>query len=120
MGYVELPYTLPQDFTLFVLMQEKTIDIWKRKLDWIVLHGGMALINTHPDYMRYEGTELGQEEYPAGYYEEFLRYVKEKYEGQYWHVLPAEIANFWKESVMKIKIKKQSSEKSMNWRRMKY
>ena len=34
-GYVELPYTLPQDFLLFVLLQEKNIDIWKRKLDWI-------------------------------------------------------------------------------------
>jgi peptidoglycan/xylan/chitin deacetylase (PgdA/CDA1 family) len=32
-GYVELPYTLPQDFTLFILMQESDIRIWKRKLD---------------------------------------------------------------------------------------
>ena len=30
-GYVELPYTLPQDFTLFVLMKEKNIEIWKKK-----------------------------------------------------------------------------------------
>ena len=44
-GYVELPYTLPQDFTLFVLMKEKNIDIWKKKLDWIVENGGMALLN---------------------------------------------------------------------------
>ena len=43
-GYVELPYTLPQDFTLFVLMKERTIDIWKKKLDWIAEKGGMALI----------------------------------------------------------------------------
>jgi hypothetical protein len=26
-GFVELPYTLPQDFTLFVLMEEKSIDM---------------------------------------------------------------------------------------------
>jgi len=32
-GYVELPYTLPQDFTLFVLMKEKNVGIWKSKLD---------------------------------------------------------------------------------------
>ena len=43
-GYVELPYTLPQDFLLFVLLQEKNIDIWKKKLDWIVDHGGMACL----------------------------------------------------------------------------
>jgi hypothetical protein len=30
-GYVGLPYTLPQDFTLFVLMKEKNIEIWKKK-----------------------------------------------------------------------------------------
>jgi hypothetical protein len=30
-GHVELPYTLPQDFTLFVLMKEKSIQIWKEK-----------------------------------------------------------------------------------------
>ena len=29
-GYVELPYTLPQDFLLFILMQERNIDIWKK------------------------------------------------------------------------------------------
>ncbi len=28
-GYVEMPYTLAQDFTLFVLMQEPDIEIWK-------------------------------------------------------------------------------------------
>ncbi len=36
-GYVELPYTLPQDFALFVLMKETNIHIWKQKLDWIGL-----------------------------------------------------------------------------------
>jgi hypothetical protein len=32
-GFVELPYTVPQDFTLFILMKEKNIDIWKK--NWI-------------------------------------------------------------------------------------
>jgi hypothetical protein len=50
-GYVEIPYTLVQDFTLFTLMREQSIDIWKKKLDWIVQKGGMALLNTHPDYI---------------------------------------------------------------------
>src|SRR5260370_1430837 len=27
-AYVELPYTLPQDFTLFLLLQETSADIW--------------------------------------------------------------------------------------------
>ena len=91
-GYVELPYTLPQDHLLFVMMKEKTIDIWKKKLDWISENGGMALLNTHPDYMKFGGGKCGLEEYPVEYYIEFLEYVKEKYEGQYWHVLPRDLA----------------------------
>ncbi|MBW2661167.1 MAG: hypothetical protein JRD93_04060 [Deltaproteobacteria bacterium] len=97
-GYVELPYTLPQDFTLFVLMREKNINIWKRKLDWIVEQGGVALLNTHPDYMKFGQGKMGLEEYPADYYGEFLEYVKGRYEGQYWHVLPKEMARFWGEN----------------------
>jgi len=93
-GYVELPYTLPQDFTLFVLMKETSIDIWKQKLDWIVSNGGMALLNTHPDYMNFDGTELSPTTYPAAYYVEFLKHLKSKFEGQYWHVLPRQVARF--------------------------
>jgi hypothetical protein len=94
-AYVELPYTLPQDFTLFVLMREKDIGIWKRKLDWIVKCGGMVLLNTHPDYMNFDGKKGGMDEYPVGHYVEFLEYIKLKYEGIYWHILPREIARFW-------------------------
>ena len=58
-SYIELPYTLPQDFLLFVLMRETTIDIWKRKLDWIAEKGGMALLIAHPDYMNMEEVIAG-------------------------------------------------------------
>ena len=93
-GYVELPYTLPQDFLLFVLMQEKNIGIWKKKLDWIADHGGMALLNVHPDYINFDKKTL-YEEYPIQYYEGFLEYIKSKYKGQYWHMLPRDVACFW-------------------------
>jgi len=91
-GYVELPYTLPQDFTLFVLMGRKNIDIWKKKLDWVVAKGGMVLLNVHPDYLNFGDKKCSQEEYPASYYRQFLEYVKERYDGEYWHVLPKELA----------------------------
>ena len=93
--YVELPYTLAQDFTLFILMKERCIDIWKRKLDWIAEKGGMALLPAHPDYMNFQGNELRMDEYPAKYYQNFLEYVKTKYSGQYWNGLPKEIGRFW-------------------------
>jgi peptidoglycan/xylan/chitin deacetylase (PgdA/CDA1 family) len=99
-GYVELPYTLAQDFTLFVLMKEKTIDIWKQTLDWIVKHGGMALLNTHPDYMKFREGSCKIEEYPIEFYEELLDYVKGKYESQYWNPLPKEMSRFWRENLV--------------------
>ncbi len=93
-GYVELPYTLPQDFLLFILLRQKNIDIWKKKLDWIAENGGMALFIIHPDYINFKN-KPHYEKYPALYYEEFLTYIKTKYEGQYWHVLPKDMAHFW-------------------------
>ena len=93
-GWLELPYTLPQDFTLFILMQEKNITIWKDKLDWIASKGGMALLNSHPDYMNFNGNRLGREEYSVTLYEDFLRYIKEKHRDTFWHALPAELTDF--------------------------
>ena len=91
-GYVELPYTLPQDSTLFVVLRETTPQIWMRKLDWIAEHGGMVLLDTHPDYMSFGGSPQTAKEYPAALYREFLTYVKTKYAGEYWHALPQEVA----------------------------
>ena len=80
-------------------MKERNIDIWKKKLDWIAEKGGMALLNTHPDYMNYDGGKPTLEEYPAEYYEEFLLYTKTKYDGQYWNALPKKVAHFWKSNL---------------------
>jgi glycosyltransferase involved in cell wall biosynthesis/peptidoglycan/xylan/chitin deacetylase (PgdA/CDA1 family) len=93
-GYVELPYTLVQDFTLFKVLREQDIEIWKRKIDWIAKRGGMALINTHPDYMCFEGKQA-RDEYPVSYYEEFLQYVECKYKGRYWAAQPRDVARYY-------------------------
>jgi len=93
-GYVELPYTLPQDSTLFILLREQTPEIWLRKLDWIAEHGGMALVITHPDYMAMDGAKRKGGEYPVDHYRQLLRYVEEKYSGQYWPALPREVAAY--------------------------
>jgi glycosyltransferase involved in cell wall biosynthesis/peptidoglycan/xylan/chitin deacetylase (PgdA/CDA1 family) len=96
-GYVELPYTLVQDFNLFMVLRERN-DVWKRKIDWIVERGGMALINTHPDYMGFGG-QLARDEFPVSYYEDFLGYVREKYEGSCWAALPREVAQYYRDRV---------------------
>lgn len=96
-GYVELPYTMPQDFTLFVIFKEKSISVWKQKLEWVAAQGGMVLVNTHPDYMNFTGSGLKPDEYSSNRYFELLSLIRREYSSQYWHVLPRTIARFWRE-----------------------
>ncbi len=94
-GYMELPYTLVQDSTLFLLLKNRDINIWEKKLDWIADQGGMALLNTHPDYMDFSPKgKLSTRTYPASLYRDFLTYVRTKYNGMFWHALPHDVANF--------------------------
>lgn len=96
--YVEIPYTLPQDHCLFVILREKSNQIWKEKLDWIVKIGGMAMLNVHPDYINFKKTSFMPEQYPINFYTDLLDYIKTKYEGQYWNPLPREMAAFWRDT----------------------
>ena len=80
--YVELPYTLPQDHSLFIILREKDNSIWKQKLDWIAENGGMALLNTHPDYMNSDETPCSFEQFPVSYYSDLLEHIKTKYADQ--------------------------------------
>ena len=100
-GYVEMPYTLAQDFTPYVLMREKTIDVWTKKVDWIAKQGGMVLVNTHPDYFCFEGERCSMEQFPSSFYQQLLEYIEREYQGHYWHALPREVAEFWKENMLR-------------------
>ncbi len=93
-GYVEMPYTLPQDFTMFVILREQGPETWKKKLEWLAEKGGMVLVNVHPDYMNFEGGKGKPGEFPAEWYADFLKHIAERYAGQYWHALPRDVAEF--------------------------
>lgn len=93
-GYVELPYTLPQDATLFLILREQTNRIWKEKTEWLAERGGMVLLNVHPDYLAFGGRKPSISEFDAALYEDFLRDLKDRYEGQYWNPLPREMSAY--------------------------
>jgi len=97
-GYVELPYTLVQDYNLFIVLRQRTNEIWKRKLDWLAEHGGMVLINTHPDYMSFGG-KRGPDQYAADHYAEWLSYISQNYRGTFWHALPRDMARFYRSTL---------------------
>ncbi|PYY20577.1 MAG: hypothetical protein DMG62_23040 [Acidobacteria bacterium] len=60
------------------MLSEKTTEIWRRKLDWIAEHGGMALINTHPDYIALAEARPKAGEYPIAFYKELLNYIRSR------------------------------------------
>jgi hypothetical protein len=48
---VELPITLPQDHTMFVILNKPDARLWMEKAEHVREQGGMALVLTHPDYL---------------------------------------------------------------------
>lgn len=93
-GYVELPYTLPQDSTLFLVLQEKSNLIWRDKLEWVAHFGGMVLLNVHPDYLHCVGDGPSPQPTALDHYVDFLRHLQDRFRGRYWHALPRDMARF--------------------------
>ncbi len=83
---VELPITLVQDHTLFEILREPSIALWKEKSEWIIRNHGLVHLVVHPDYLG-TGDRLAR-------YEEFLEFLSRRKDG--WHALPKEVAQWWK------------------------
>ena len=83
---VELPITMPQDHTLFVILRASDGRQWIEKADRIRERGGMALIITHPDYVD-QGPIVQA-------YEQLLRHVGD--DPGVWRALPREVAAWWR------------------------
>jgi hypothetical protein len=92
-GYVELPYTLAQDSTLFLVLGQTSPEIWAQKLRWVAKNGGMAMIGIHPDYISFENTASNGSTYPVKRYREFLLWLRQEYNGAYWNATPRELAH---------------------------
>ena len=84
--FIELPYTLVQDYTLAEVLGETTPDLWLHKVDFIEKYHGMALLNSHPDYLRNPSS--------WAVYTDFLLEMKAR--DNYWHALPREVATWWR------------------------
>jgi peptidoglycan/xylan/chitin deacetylase (PgdA/CDA1 family) len=84
--FIELPYTLCQDSTLGHVLGETTPKLWLEKLNMIEENYGMALLNSHPDYLI--------DPVIMRMYRGLLTSVVEK--KNYWHALPVEVASWWR------------------------
>ena len=84
--FVELPYTLPQDHTLIQTVRDRTPTIWLEKTAFIAAHRGMALLNSHPEYICRDGN--------LRMYEDYLDAVA-AWDGA-WVALPRDVASWWR------------------------
>jgi hypothetical protein len=84
-GMVELPITMPQDHTVFVILGRGG-EMWDEKAALLRDRGGMALMIVHPDYMLEDG--------PLGAYERFL--TSHAGDPTVWNALPREVSDWWR------------------------
>jgi hypothetical protein len=83
---VELPITLPQDHTLFEILQEEDGRRWIEKAEHIRREGGMALLITHPDYALTDR--------PVRAYRALLeRFATD---ATAWRALPCQVSMWWR------------------------
>ena len=84
---VELPYTLPQDHTLFTLLR-KDAQAWIAQVDAIEERFGLIQCLSHPD-----PGYLGDAD-KRDYYVELLDALAER--GGLWRALPRDVADWWR------------------------
>jgi peptidoglycan/xylan/chitin deacetylase (PgdA/CDA1 family) len=85
--FVELPYTLPQDHTLFIALGERDGRIWEEKLEFVAGLSGLALVITHPDYLDSESR--------VNAYQGLLETARAT--PGMWHALPSQVAGWWRD-----------------------
>lgn len=84
---VELPMTLPQDHTLFFILQHSGPQVWLEKARFLRSRQGMALLVTHPDYARDRRVADG--------YRILLETFRQ--DDTAWRALPREVAAWWRD-----------------------
>jgi hypothetical protein len=85
---IEVPVTCTQDYTLFHILKEFSIDLWKRQIELIRSQNGLVSILVHPDYIT--------ESRPQQVYRTLLSYLAESRDKhRVWAPLPRQVAEWW-------------------------
>lgn len=86
---LELPVTTTQDYTLFHLLNRRSIDLWKAQIELALAKNGMTSFIVHPDYVMESGA--------MSVYEELLGHLRNlREETGVWFALPADIDGWWR------------------------
>jgi hypothetical protein len=86
---IELPLTTTQDYSLFHILSDYSIELWKKQLAMIRERNGLMSFIAHPDYLTDRTTR--------GVYELLLRYLREMInKDRIWSALPREVDQWWR------------------------
>ena len=86
---VELPLTTVQDYSLFHIIGDYSIALWKEQIDLIRSRNGLISVGTHPDYLI--------EPRARAVYSDLLGYLRTLREGGHiWMALPGEVDRWWR------------------------
>jgi hypothetical protein len=86
---LELPVTMAQDYSLFHILKDYSIGLWKQQISLIREKHGLMQIIIHPDYIR--------EKAARRVYTELLCHLFElRAGGETWIALPSEAAAWWR------------------------
>jgi len=86
---VELPVTTTQDYSLFHILKDHSIELWKQQLGLIKGRYGLISIISHPDYLI--------DRRARGVYESLLDHLRQTTsDGQVWAALPKDVDLWWR------------------------
>jgi hypothetical protein len=86
---LEIPLTTTQDYSLFQILNDYSIDLWKEQIDLIHKANGLISFIAHPDYL--------MEARARNVYQQLLAYLVQFVERErVWVTLPGEIDRWWR------------------------
>lgn len=86
---LEMPLTTCQDYSLFQILNDYSLDIWKEQIDLIRAKNGLLSFISHPDYLI--------EPRARKTYEKLLDYLRQMVSREkIWAALPGEVDRWWR------------------------
>ena len=88
-GIVELPLTTAQDYSLFHILDDYSIELWKQQTEMVLQKNGLISFVTHPDYLA--------ERRAQDVYRNLLAYLARlRADSKLWFVLPRDVDRWWR------------------------
>jgi hypothetical protein len=89
-GMLELPLTTVQDYSLFHVLKDYSISLWKQQMDAIVSGHGLISFIVHPDYVFSAPAQ-------RTYRELLEELARRRSEESVWLTLPRDVDHWWRQ-----------------------